>query len=159
MTLWTFLTLSLREVHFGPWLIDFFVLHDVLNLTDLAENDLIRLKALKTTKMIQKWYRKDLNQPCLQEKRSCSAKIGFHLHVHYLSECCRPKYCNSVCHHFRLHFPILSTFHRFHQYHCSSSWLDNLRSQIWCKNGVWLRYEWTVHSVKGYTLIRVTYPF
>ena len=59
MTLSTFLTLSLRGVHFGPWLIDFFVLHDVLNLTDLAGNDLIRWKALKTTKILQK-----LNDTC-----------------------------------------------------------------------------------------------
>ena len=144
MTLSSFLTLFLREVHFGPWLIDFFVLHDDLTLTDLAENDLIRLKALKTTKILQSNddnHKRSLNEPCLQEKRSYLAKIGFHLHVHYLSECCRPKYCNNSCHHFPLHFPILSTFHLFRQYHCSNPLLDNLSWKFLCKNGGWLKFN------------------
>lgn len=128
MTLSSFLTLFLIGVHFGPWLIDFFVLHDDSTLTDLAGNDLIRLKALKTTKILQSNddnHKKSLNEPCLQEKHSYLAKIGFRLHVHYLSECCQLRYCNNSCHHFLLHFPILSTFHLFHQYHRSNPFFDN----------------------------------
>lgn len=90
-----------------------------------------------TLKLNDNYHSKGLNQPCLQEKRSYLAKIGFRLRVRLLSECCRLSYCNSSCHHFRLHFPIWSTFHRFHQYHYSNPLFDNFSFKFLCKNDSW----------------------
>lgn len=90
MTLSSFLTLSLREVHFGPWLIDFFDLHDVLNLIDLAGNDSIRLKALKTTKILQK-----LNDKChLKTWTNPACKKNVHIRQRLAFTCASTIYLN-----------------------------------------------------------------